>query len=149
MTKFNRFDNEQEGMRGGVLESMRASAITITAIEWLWLNRFALGKVGIIAGLPDMGKGQMLAYIAAQATREDREAWPCNEGVPLKGNVLLLTAEDDPSDTVVPRLLAAGADLSRIEIVKMVRNEATGKRRMFSLVTDIDALRKRSMKLAT
>ena len=76
MTKFNRFDNEQEEMRGaedGVLESMRASAITITAIEWLWLNRFALGKVGIIAGLPDMGKGQMLAYIAAQATREDRE----------------------------------------------------------------------------
>jgi putative DNA primase/helicase len=67
--------------------------------------------------------------------------WPCGEGRALQGNVILLTAEDDISDTVVPRLLAAGADLSCIEIVRMVR---TGdKRRMFSLVTDIDLLRQK------
>jgi hypothetical protein len=58
-----------------------------------------------------------------------------------QGNVILLTAEDDISDTVYPRMLAAGADPSRIEIVQMVRD--TGKDRMFSLVTDLELLRQK------
>jgi putative DNA primase/helicase len=52
-----------------------------------------------------------------------------------------LSAEDDASDTVVPRLRPARADLDRIEIVKMVRD--TSKRRMFSLVTDLPLLRQK------
>jgi AAA domain len=55
--------------------------------------------------------------------------------------VVLLTAEDDPKDTVVPRLLAAGADWERVEIVQMVHE--AGKDRMFSLVNDLDLLRER------
>jgi putative DNA primase/helicase len=55
--------------------------------------------------------------------------------------VILLSAEDDPSDTIVPRLAAADADLDRIEIVKMVRQAGTD--RMFSLVTDLDLLRRK------
>jgi hypothetical protein len=31
--------------------------VPLRAIHWLWRNRFALGKIGIIAGLPDVGKG--------------------------------------------------------------------------------------------
>ena len=46
--------------------------------------------------------------------------WPCNEGKAPQGNVILLTGEDDPADTAVPRRRAAGADLDRIEIVRMV-----------------------------
>ena len=59
----------------------------------------------------------------------------------MQGNVLLLTAEDNPSDTVVPRLAAAGADSTRIEIVKMVRE--AGADRMFSLQTDLAMLRRK------
>jgi hypothetical protein len=55
--------------------------------------------------------------------------------------VVLLTAEDAPSDTVVPRLIAAGADLDRIEIVNMVRENR--KDRMFSLITDLALLRRK------
>jgi putative DNA primase/helicase len=54
--------------------------------------------------------------------------------------VILLSAEDDASDTVVPRLLAACANLEHVEIVKMVRET---KRRMFSLVTDLPLLREK------
>jgi putative DNA primase/helicase len=107
------------------------------AIDWLWPNRFALGKLGLIVGLPDEGKGQIESYIAAQVTTGGE--WPCKEGHAPLGNVILLTAEDDPSDTVVPRLVAAGADLDRVEIVKMVRTD--NRTRMFSLVTDLDLLR--------
>jgi putative DNA primase/helicase len=57
------------------------------------------------------------------------------------GNVILLTAEDDISDTVVPRLQAAGADPDRGEIVQMVRE--AGKERMFSLIRDLELLRQR------
>jgi hypothetical protein len=123
----------------GNLESVRASSITIREISWIWPDRFAIGKLGLIVGLPDVGKGQALCDIAARITRE--AAWPCGEGTAPIGNVILLTAEDDPEDTVVPRLIAAGADLDRIEIVRMIR--VGGKRRMFSLVSDLEFLRRK------
>jgi hypothetical protein len=105
-----------------VLESVRASSVQMTAISWLWPNRFAIGKLGIIAGLPDEGKGQIAADIIARITSTDK-AWPCDEGTAPDGNVVLLSAEDEPQDTIVPRLVAAGADPNRVEIVKMIRNE--------------------------
>ena len=120
-----------------ILKSARASTFEMAAIQWLWPNRFALGKLGILAGLPDEGKGQVLCDMAARVTRG--LDWPCGEGTAPQGNVVLLTAEDDPKDTVVPRLLAAGADWERVEIVQMVHE--AGKNRMFSLVNDLDLLR--------
>jgi hypothetical protein len=122
--------------RSDTLKSARASSFELTAIQWLWPNRFALGKLAILGGLPDQGKGQILADMAARVTRGDE--WPCEEGRAPQGNVILLTAEDDPNDTVVPRLIAAGADLDRIEIVQMVGNG--DKDRMFSLMTDLALL---------
>jgi hypothetical protein len=123
----------------GNLESVRASNISIRGIDWIWPGRFAIGKLGLIVGLPDVGKGQALCDIAARITRG--LAWPCREGIAPIGNVILLTAEDDPEDTVVPRLIAAGANLDRVEIVRMIRVD--GKRRMFSLVSDLEFLRRK------
>jgi hypothetical protein len=125
------------------LKSARASTFEISAIQWLWPYRFALGKLGILAGLPDEGKGQVLCDMAARVTRGLN--WPCNEGTAPQGNVVLLTAEDDPRDTVVPRLLAAGADLDCIEIVQMVHEAGTD--RMFSLVSDLDLLRQTVLRI--
>jgi putative DNA primase/helicase len=121
------------------LESVRADQVAMVAVEWLWPNRFAIGKLGILAGLPDEGKGLLFSYIAAQTTTGG--AWPCNEGRAVGGNVLLFTAEDDPSDTVVPRLAAAGADLTRITIISMVHGASAD--RMFSLQTDLEMLRRK------
>ena len=81
-----------QGESEGVLESVRASDVVMRAIEWLWLNRFALGKIGIIAGLPDEGKGQILCYIAARITTHGLE-WPNGEGRCPQGNVIILSAE--------------------------------------------------------
>ena len=84
-----------------VLRSARASSFELVALQWLWPGRFALGKLGLLVGLPDEGKGQILADIAARTTRGGE--WPCREGGAPKGNVVLLSAEDAPADTVVPR----------------------------------------------
>jgi putative DNA primase/helicase len=40
----------------------------------------------------------------------------------------------------VPRLVAAGADLNQIEIIRMVGPSGSKKERMFSLITDLDML---------
>src|SRR5262249_28296693 len=130
--------NEQ--LKSGALEITAAAAVSMKSVDWLWQNRLALGKLGIFAGLPDVGKGQVLCFIAGRITSADSKRWPCGEGIAPDGNVILLTAEDDASDTVVPRLAAAGADLGRVKIVRMVRG-VKGDRRMFSLVTDLELLR--------
>jgi putative DNA primase/helicase len=122
-----------------IFKSARADTFEMKAITWLWPDRFAVGKLGLIAGLPDEGKGQILADMASRVTRG--ALWPCGEGRALLGNVIVLSAEDDPSDTIVPRLVSAGADLSRIHIVSMVQDK--GKDRMFSLVTDLALLRQK------
>ena len=121
------------------LETAKASSYKMRAIRWLWPNRFAIGKLGLIGGLPDKGKGLISCSLIACVTAD--EPLPCSEGRTLQGNVIWLTAEDDIEDTIIPRLVAAGANLDRVHIVKMMREK--GRRRMFSLITDIDALRKK------
>jgi hypothetical protein len=98
-----------------------------------------LGKIGLLAGLPDEGKGQILCDITARVTKVGE--WPLGEGRVEAGNVILLTAEDALDDTVVPRLKAAGADLTRVKIIQMVKSASD--QRMFSFVTDLALLRKK------
>src|SRR5262249_14830623 len=117
----------------GILESVCATEIEIEDYDWIWPGRFALKKIGLIVGLPDEGKGLTISDIAARITRG--APWPCGEGQAPLGNVILLSAEDDIADTIVPRLMAANADLQRLTILKMIRD--TESERMFSLVTDL------------
>lgn len=94
-----------------------AATITVRPIEWLWLDRFARGKISMISGNPGLGKSQIIVSMAAIITCGT--FWP--DGAPCKaGNVLFLSAEDDASDTLVPRLIAAGADLNRINIIDSI-----------------------------
>lgn len=121
------------------LESADASTYTMRAVRWFWPNRFALRKIGLLGGLPDRGKGLIISDVISRATRGG--TWPCNEGCAVQGDVLLLTAEDDIEDTIIPRLVGAGADLSRVRIIKMVKQQ-DGKR-MFNLVSDLELLREK------
>jgi AAA domain-containing protein/bifunctional DNA primase/polymerase-like protein len=123
------------------LETVTAADVKISAVEWLWRGRFAVGKLSLIAGLPDRGKSQIACDMTARITTTTGDKhWPCGEGIAPIGNVIVFSAEDDPSDTLVPRLMAAGADLKRVQLVKMVRTEA-GERRMFDLTADLEHLR--------
>jgi putative DNA primase/helicase len=127
-------------MADEALESAPLSAFEMEALDWLWPNRFALGKVGLLVGLPEEGKGQLLCYMAAQITRVGG-TWPIDEGAAPHGNVLLFTAEDAIGDTVAPRMAAAGADPDRVHVMKMVSGDT--KDRMFSLATDLELLRQK------
>src|SRR5215472_12495908 len=43
---------------GEKLATEDAADLEMIGVEWLWPGRFARDKFGLIAGLPDMGKGQ-------------------------------------------------------------------------------------------
>jgi putative DNA primase/helicase len=55
--------------------------------------------------------------------------------------VILLSAEDAPSDTAVPRMTAAGADLARVHCLKRVIVD--GQSRSFSIQANMDLLAKK------
>src|SRR5262249_3295180 len=116
----------------------KAADLEMRGVDWLWIDRFALGKFGLIAGMPDMGKGQIAAFISAAVTAGIE--LPCEEGTTPQGNVIWFNAEDDARDTVLPRLVAAGADPKRGRFVNGAG--ARGEDRMCSLVTDLQLLRK-------
>ncbi len=56
-------------------------------------------------------------------------------------NVLIVSCEDGAGDTIVPRLMAAGASLERIRIVSVV-SDAKGEERLPSIPADLALLEK-------
>jgi KaiC/GvpD/RAD55 family RecA-like ATPase len=100
-------------------------------VRWLRDNRVPYGKVTIFAGDPGLGKSFVALDLAARVSREgDR--------------VILLSAEDDPADTIRPRLDAAGADVSRVELLQAVRvkkPDSSEADRMLRLDNDLPRIR--------
>src|SRR6266404_6204393 len=94
--------------RHGGLISSRAADIIPESVQWLWAGRLARGKHTCVAGEPGTGKSQLSIAIIAAITTGDE--WPCSEGRAPRGSVVILSAEDGAADTIVPRLMAAGAD---------------------------------------
>jgi len=89
-------------------------------VEWLWDNRIPLGKLSLLVGDPGLGKSFLTLYIAAQVTTG--RPWPDDpfKQPIVKGSVIILTAEDDINDTVLPRLLNHEAELTRIRTIQGV-----------------------------
>lgn len=85
--------------------------VTPERVHWLWQGRIALGKLNLLDGDPGQGKTTLLLDIAARLT----SGRPMPDGTPCgaEGGVVILTAEDGIGDTIVPRLVAAGADRSK------------------------------------
>src|SRR5215813_9336838 len=121
------------------LEVIRASQIKMEAIDWAWPGRFALGKLGLLGGNPERGKGLILADMSSRITRPNGK-WPCNEGSVPHGDGAILQQEDDESDTLVPRLKSAGADLDRIHILRMVKKTDGSSERLFNISSDLPKL---------
>jgi putative DNA primase/helicase len=116
---------EDEALPGAVVELVNAANIKPEPIDWLWPGWLARGKMHILAGRPGCGKTTLALALAATATVAGR--WPDGTRCPQAGDVVVWSGEDDPADTLVPRLLAAGADLRRVHFVGDVKG-ANGAR---------------------
>lgn len=83
-----------------------ASKIRTQAVDWLldcWVPR---GSVTLLGGREGIGKSTIAVDWTAQATTGKLTGTPMT--------VAYVVTEDSPEHTVVPRLIAAGADLDRV-----------------------------------
>lgn len=93
-------------------------------VEWLWRPWLPLGKVSILEGDPDVGKSVLTLTMAAIVSTGQK--WPetriggeiVRQPEAHAAGVVLVGVEDDEEDTIVPRLIAAGADRTRIATMR-------------------------------
>jgi hypothetical protein len=117
------------------LRLTRASDIEIRPVRWLWSGRIALGTLALLGGREGIGKSTVGYSLAADITRGrlpgayDRQARA----------VIVAAAEDSWEHTIVPRLMAAGADLELVYRVDITTAE--GVHGDVSLPRDLTALR--------
>ena len=110
-----------------------ADQVEMEPVEWLWPGFVARGKAHMLTGEPGLGKSQITLDIAARLSTG--RAFP---SYTLGGGdsrdpmgVLILSAEDGAADTMVPRLVAAGADLRNVGFLSssIIEKAAGGKLR--------------------
>lgn len=116
---------------------LAAERLTLRPVRWLWPGWLPAGKLTLLAGSP--GTGKTTAALALAATLTVAGRWPDGTRCMESGRALIWSGEDDAGDTLVPRLLAAGADLSHCAIVGDVA-EADGSGRPFDPAKDVPAL---------
>lgn len=109
--------------------------LTPEPVRWLWQDWLALGKLHILAGAPGQGKTTIALAIAAAISAGGR--FPDGSRTE-SGNVLVWSGEDDPADTLLPRLLAAGAVRERCYFVQGARID--GEVMSFDPARDMAAL---------
>jgi putative DNA primase/helicase len=115
------------------LQGYKASEIVPRPLEWIWQDKFPAGKVIILTGKPDCGKTTALMdFIGRITTGRDWPDGSKNTSEPQR--VLLASSEDDPEDTLIPRLMAAGADLNLVDIIDGVSMEEALKDQYGKLV---------------
>jgi len=91
------------------------SAVEQKAVEWLWYPYIPYGKITLLQGDPGDGKSTFMINIAACVSKGG--TLPDGAELASAHNVIYQCAEDNPNDTVKPRLEAAGAACSRIAFV--------------------------------
>ena len=99
---------------GVMVKMIRMSDITEKKVEFLWKPYLPFGKLTIIQGNPGEGKTYLAMQIVAACTAN--KLLPNMEPV-IPFNVIYQTAEDGLADTIKPRLIEAGADLSRVFVI--------------------------------
>lgn len=117
------------------LTVIRASNLKPEPIRWLWPGWLAQGKLHVLAGSPGTGKTTLAIALAASVTSGGR--WPDGSRAET-GDVLIWSGEDDPRDTLLPRLLAAEGAAEKTFFVSTVTSEQG--ERSFDPARDVELL---------
>lgn len=96
------------------------SAVKPETVSWLWRGWLPLGKLVVLDGDPGLGKSTMTLDLAARLSTG--RAMPDGSAGTL-GDVVVVSFEDGLADTIAPRLLAAGANTSRVHAIPCVKSD--------------------------
>lgn len=113
----------------------KASEMVLTEVKWLWPGKFPVGAISILEGDPGTSKSTLLATVAAHVSKG--ESWPTGEKCE-RGQCIIANAEDPPESIILPRLIAAGADLTQVHVIVPSENDDE----QFTIPDHIPALKK-------
>ncbi len=122
------------------LESVRLSDVRPEVVTWLWPGRVPWGKLTVLEGDPGVGKSTLALQVAAFVS-SGRPLLPNVEPIEPASVLLLPSFEDGTADTIVPRLLAAEADCTRIHELRGVAYYGAAQSMPLSFPNDVEALR--------
>jgi AAA domain len=115
-------EDDEDDLEVGTL----LSEVKMEPLRWLWPGRIPLGKVTILDGDPGLGKSLITLDLIARVTTgggmPDEPDAVLRELAGESHGAVLLCTEDGLGDTIAPRLLAAGADLTRTLALHTVRD---------------------------
>jgi len=116
------------------------SDIDSRPVNWLWHGRIALGRITLLGGMPGAAKSFLTCDMAARISTGT--PWPDGSECD-KGSVILLSAEDDPGDTIRPRLDAHRADVNRVHLLSGKRVHGPNGQPIEAVITlgDVETLR--------
>jgi hypothetical protein len=81
------------------------------AIRWLWPGNLSFGSLALLDGDPGLGKSLVALDLCARLTTG--RPFPGSDAAPAQAPAMVFNAEDGSASSVLPRLVALGADLSR------------------------------------
>ena len=123
---------------------VQCSTIEAKPITWLWNGFIPQGKLTLLAGAGGTGKSTLAFNFAA--TVSNAGTWPDGSRCDDAANVLVWSSEDDAADTITPRLMAVGANLSRCGIISGAIDE-NGMRCPFDAARDMEQLREATQQI--
>ncbi len=91
------------------------SDVNATPVYWLWYPYIAIGKITLLQGDPGDGKSMMMMNIIAELSKGG--ITPDGKKIGRPQRVIYQCSEDGISDTIKPRLEAAGADCHNIAFI--------------------------------
>jgi len=94
----------------GKFRLIPASDIPPKSVSWLWEGRVPLGEITLLGGREGQGKSLWGYQLAAEITRGTKRGYFFGQ----PKSVIVVATEDSWAHTIVPRLMAAGADCDRV-----------------------------------
>ena len=110
--QIDEWETKPDRTDGPLIETMEH--IEEETVDWLWNNRIARGKLSQFEGDPEIGKSYASLAIAAVLSNGHALPFDREPEAPLRS--LIISREDNPADTIKPRLKLLGADMSMIAI---------------------------------
>jgi DNA repair protein RadA/Sms len=92
------------------------SDVTAQNVQWLWFPYIPFGKITLVQGDPGDGKTTLMLHVVSLLSRGYE--MPFSSDVMPAGNVIFQTIEDNPGDTIKPRLLREDADCGRVAFLQ-------------------------------
>ena len=101
---------EQKGRREEFGRFMSLAGIKPKPVRWLWADRIPLSVATLAAGIPGQGKSHICLDLGAKVSKGllpgDYQGKPSGVVVEIVGDMI--------EETIVPRLIAAQADMRRV-----------------------------------